>query len=422
MTDSAKQSNSTGSRTRRWTIATAFFAVFVFASAFSIAAAQIALGLSLLMFLASSGWRVWLTFPLPVKRVLTAAGLYIGWLGISSLVNDRPLESLDTMREEWLFLIIPLGVALMTRPGRREFFSNVLAAAILLLSIFAVAQHFTGAYWFSDHGLHTARGSYRLAGFFSHPLTFGNYLAAATLFLAGLMVHLWRELPPRRHLLYLAAVAVGLAAMVLCNSRGPMAAVVVGLVALGLTLRRAWYAVAGALIILLLFAVISPNVAGRFGELLRKDLRTDNPAGRVFIWSTSLDLIGDNPVFGVGPGNFSEEYALRLPTDAPPRDRMGHAHSDFLNIAAVAGLPGLLLYLVVWVVVLRSLWRAWCNKDIPLAARRLSLAAIIGSVTFLASSLTEAVFADEEVRELLMFIWAAGLSAWATLPDRRTES
>ena len=44
--------------------------------------------------------------------------------------------------------------------------------------------------------------------------------------------------------------------------------------------------------------------------------------------------------------------------------------------------------------------------------RRLSLAAFIGSVMFFLTSLIEATFADEEVRQLLMLIWAVGLGIW----------
>jgi len=37
------------------------------------------------------------------------------------------------------------------------------------------------------------------------------------------------------------------------------------------------------------------------------------------------------------------------------------------------------------------------------------------------SSLTEATFADEEVRQLMMFIWAAGLSVWYNEPASSEE-
>ena len=39
-------------------------------------------------------------------------------------------------------------------------------------------------------------------------------------------------------------------------------------------------------------------------------------------------------------------------------------------------------------------------------------AALLASLVFLASSVTEATFSDEEPRALLMFVWAAGLTVW----------
>ena len=70
-------------------------------------------------------------------------------------------------------------------------------------------------------------------------------------------------------------------------------------------------------------------------------------------WQAALGMFRDHPWTGVGLGNYPEAYAQY----ALPRwpDPLGHAHNYFLNIAAEAGLPGLVAYLL-WVAA--GLWVA----------------------------------------------------------------
>ena len=70
---------------------------------------------------------------------------------------------------------------------------------------------------------------------------------------------------------------------------------------------------------------------------------------RFLIWNISLKIIKNNPVMGVGPGNFSimyPEYAAgetgRL---ISAEQRVSNAHNDYLETAAETGIPGLLLFL-----------------------------------------------------------------------------
>jgi hypothetical protein len=49
----------------------------------------------------------------------------------------------------------------------------------------------------------------------------------------------------------------------------------------------------------------------------------------------------------------------------------------------------------------------------------MATASLLGSAAFAVTSLFEATFADEEVRQLLMFVWALGLaSVYQERPER----
>jgi len=389
------------------------FGAFIVFSAFSIALSQITLGLAMV-----TGLALWAVrrprLSLPARKVLSAAALFVVWMVIASLLGDRPWESLGAIREEWLFLIIPLGLLLMDSPASTRRFVTILAATVLLIGLYGITQHFTGLYIFKNHGLHSAADEVRVSGGFSHPLTYGNYLATATLFICGYAATTFRHPGSRLPWLPLAAGICGLIAVALCNSRGPMLSAAIGLVALGLLSRKILYGFAAVGVTASIFVLVSPSVVPEFTKRVERDLNATQPASRLFIWKTAAGVALSSPLSGVGPANFGREYVKHLPPEFSGKSKQGHAHNDFLHIAAIAGMPGLLLFITLFGVVIRQLWRAWRNSSLSPPDRALAIAALVGTITFLATSMTEASFTDEEVRQLLMLIWAIGLSAWTS--------
>ena len=77
---------------------------------------------------------------------------------------------------------------------------------------------------------------------------------------------------------------------------------------------------------------------------------------RMAHWQSALDMWTDHPWLGVGIGNYEPVYArYALPLWPLP---LGHAHNYYLNIAAEAGVLGLLSYLFLWSVALVGAWKA----------------------------------------------------------------
>ena len=130
------------------------------------------------------------------------------------------------------------------------------------------------------------------------------------------------------------------------------------------------------------------------------------------IWGTTLSIIKDKPVFGVGPGNFREAYTVYR-ENRTGRD-LSHAHNDILNAAAESGLPGAGIFLLMWLLVLLYLYNGY--RRCPDGYQRgLLLGSLVASIVFLVMSQFEASFADEEVRLLLMFVWGVGLAVLGNL-------
>lgn len=80
----------------------------------------------------------------------------------------------------------------------------------------------------------------------------------------------------------------------------------------------------------------------RFAELRGQDseyLREEY--SRTILYKEGLRLIAQNPVIGIGLGNFKAVSSLGV-----------YTHSDYLEIAVSSGLPGLLLYLSIYASLL----------------------------------------------------------------------
>ena len=396
-----------------------FFGLFLFCSAFSIAASQISLALCLILFvwlLTQGSTRV----DDSLRPVLFAWSIYLLWLVVSSVVNDNVLRSLSAIREEWLLVILPIGGYLHRRPDWSRRLMLVLGCALLLASAYGIIQHFTGVSLPGSHALHRAGTYWRLSGNFSHPLTYGYYVVTATVFFLVYLIVLRKSIGRWSRSLLAVTVVAGLGASALCNSRGPMLALVVGLAAAGFLVGKwKWIVAITAATVLLLF-VFSPDLPQVFAGRIKNDLLTENQSGRLFIWSNSLKIAGENPAFGCGPGNFPAAYTAQLGPEAKTGS-VGHAHNDFIHQAATGGFPALGLYLVFWAVVLLRLWQTRRRAGETTAAFALSTGALAASAAFLAGSVTEAAIADEELRQVLFALWAAGLSQFSPAPAHEAK-
>ena len=84
---------------------------------------------------------------------------------------------------------------------------------------------------------------------------------------------------------------------------------------------------------------------------------TGQNAARVAIYQANLDIIREHPVLGLGFGRY--RTAARPYYDArPAADRRSHAHSNYLQLAAEAGLLGLAAFMWVFMRALTVGWTA----------------------------------------------------------------
>ncbi|HYN88787.1 MAG TPA: O-antigen ligase family protein, partial [Ardenticatenaceae bacterium] len=181
-------------------------------------------------------------------------------------------------------------------------------------------------------------------------------------------------LASRGTLLAGVAVCAGLMGLGLFFSLSRGAWIGAGLAALAVSMtvsRRALTAsVAGSVAAVLFLALggaalVPPGLRQRATDFLpyigvidirKVTLTPDNFAliERLAHWWAAFGMFGDSPWLGVGIGNYAKAYErYALPLWSEP---LGHAHNFYLNVAAEAGVIGLVAYLLFFGAALAFIW------------------------------------------------------------------
>ena len=391
------------------------FALFAFTCTFSIALAQLSLGLSIALFLIVVFRSRYQPFVASLRWFYLSVGVWIVWLFLTGLLGETPLRSWRLSREEWLFAAVPIGVYLFQDLRRRRIVLSALAVGVGLVGLYGLIQYPTGFNLIPRHTIVPAPGfGFRVLAAFNHYMTFSNFYAVVAAFLTGFTVVAFRSLARGSRYFFAISSILAILMTLLSFGRGAVASLVmVLLIALLLLGRRYARASLIAIAATVVIFIAVPGVTDRYVTDYRKDITLENPGGRLFIWKHSLEVIADHPLAGVGMGNFRSAYAAKLPLGTPENRFYAHAHNDALNVAAIAGVPGLLFFAMMWLVTIGYFWIGFRkSRDRNAMESACSFGALLGSLCFAATSLTEATFVDEEVRQLLMLIWAVGLAGW----------
>ncbi len=214
---------------------------------------------------------------------------------------------------------------------------------------------------------------------------------------------------PRRLGYLVAMVPVGLA-LLLSLSRGAILLGVPGaLLALGWLAGGRWRRITIVVLVVGLVALIPLLRTPRFANMLNPEQGTTG--FRVALWYSSLQMVRDHPILGVGPDNFLYAYRSRyvLPT-AWEEFNLSHPHNVVLDFATRLGLPGLAIF--VWMQVV-FWWRVLPLRraDSP-QVRALGIGIAASMVDFLAHGMVDASYFVVDLAYVYML--AMGVVAWTS--------
>jgi O-antigen ligase len=225
------------------------------------------------------------------------------------------------------------------------------AAGGLLVGLHAARDYGTGNY--TGFGFVTSAGELvgRVSAGFAHPNELGGFLVLIVpLAIAGVFV------ARRARTLYIAGAVVAAIGVYASFSRGAL----IALALVPFVFLRGWRVWLAAPLVAALFLLATPTlVKERFATLTSSGAEM---ATREDIWRVAVNIFENHPVLGVGLGNFPDAYANAplagkqfLPSTIykPPP----HAHDLFLQLMAEQGIIGLLAFLAILFVAIRTTLR-----------------------------------------------------------------
>ena len=340
-------------------VITSWLAAMVARRAIIIPRLPLLLPLVVFIFVLVVSWLSALSLAVSIKETLKWVQILLIYLFVGSTFNEKRVRVTIT-----LILIAGVAAALL---GIYQFFGRVGPEGFL---------------WHTPVGLFM-----RAYGTFQQPNPFGGYLGliaplACALWLTSFSISKrsvgWISKPASgiwqlatNTSIYAAVMVLLVLTILMTWSRGAILGFVAAFVVINVQRsRRA--AIVFLFIVLLLIGLgalqmLPEAVTQRFLDFLPFLSIPDvnavevNPTNfaivqRLAHWTAAWKMFEEHPWSGIGIGNYGVVYPVHAPPAWP--NSMGHAHNYYLNIAAEAGLVGLVAYLGLWIIIFWRTWRA----------------------------------------------------------------
>jgi O-antigen ligase len=219
-----------------------------------------------------------------------------------------------------------------------------------------------------------------------------------------------RLLGDRRIMIAIIAMMIVDVAFVLWGRSGYLALVIMAVAAVTFLARGSWRTKAlaglGVLVCVCLLLGSNAQVRGRVGQALREFQTAGQSAMptslgyRAAFWPTTIRMVRDHPIFGVGTGGFEDGYRPYGQTlSGWQGSETGDPHNQFLKILGEQGLIGLAAFLFF---IFRAL-----TCPAPAPYRQVAAAVLIG---WCATSLANSHFSTF-VEGRLIFFWLGAMLA-----------
>jgi O-antigen ligase len=277
--------------------------------------------------------------------------LFLSWAALSQLWAEAPGEALSAFSQLALNAVLFLIIFTAVRtPTQAIGFVAAFVAGACLDALYGLLYAAPNAY-----------GSTRLGSSISNPNELASILVAALTLSLGLTAVLKRL--PLARLAAAGAAALCAAAIFLTGSRGGLVGLAVALAAF-LVVGARWR---GRFLVVALVVVVAG--VGYYNYVASPDVRAHvsgvgNGTGRLDLWQVGWRMVEQNPIQGVGAGNFpvsSVHYLLQPGAIAEGSYFIGTpkvAHNSYLEVWVELGLVGLTLFVFILGFCLYSALRA----------------------------------------------------------------
>jgi O-antigen ligase len=386
----------------------AYISLLAFAAApqFSIAAANILLGLTALLWLAVViGGRERIEVP----SMFWPLAAYAGATLVSSFYSIDPRVSFWDSRQLLLFAIVPIAYRLM-RGGRSLKAVDIIITAGAIHAVYGIVQY----------GVLDDNINQRVQGVLSHYMTYSGVIMLVACTAAARVM--FRQEDRMWAALVMPALLVALA---LTLSRNAWVGACAGIGTL--LLLRDFRLIALLPVAIGLFIAVAPaRMTERFYSMFSlqnitasdtSEATAQSNRDRLAMIRSGFRIVRDHPLTGVGPDMIIQVYPHYRDPSAV-RQLNPHLHNVPLQIAAERGLPALAMWLWFVVTLLRDFLRLRRRTAFP----SIATAGLASVVAMLAAGMFEHNFHDSEFLMLFLLLVTLPYAADRTPLPARTAA
>lgn len=314
-----------------------------------------------------------------IKKYYYVIAFFVMTMLLSALFSGDIAYGFKRWADMWIWRLMPFII--ITCCIKKEDSLKILKASCLGIAIGILCLIYQGL-----------SGDGRASGFFGHPMTFAGYLCMyLPLFLIGYFENLFgTKYKYVSGLMFLA----GLAALIFNGTRGAWLAVAItsGILLLYYMFRSKRNLIVGIVLIAVSGGLLVNDAAFRHRVSTITNNKYQSNSERLLMWESAWNMFKDHPVFGVGLGQYKDNYQQKYISPKAKEPNLAHAHNNFMQMLAENGIVGFIGFITMFVYIIGRNVRMFLNsKNIY------SLAICSVTITLLLQGLTEFNFGNSAV-------------------------
>ena len=267
------------------------------------------------------------------------------------------MDSFFILFKRWATPILLYFIGLMIVRDKDTFKKVVF---IIMFATFMIALMAIRNYMNAGSG---SLESTRVGGIFEQPNTLGAFFVYNMFFFLGFFLYYWRSF---KYWLLLIPFLACFRGIMVTFSRGAYLAFAFGGYMTTFFKSKALFIVCSAMLFAIVLnpSLLPGGIQYRLGQTFSRgqiistnaEDVTDTSAGkRMLVWKGALQMINDEPLFGFGYGMFPFVIGSYV-----PQIKEMDAHNTYLILAAEMGIPALIVFLLILLLVIKNSW--WLLK------------------------------------------------------------
>lgn len=362
--------------------------IFIFFSFLSIAIGNLFLGIATLIFIIqvinkkvslgesiikySGYWRV--------------ISVFLVAIFLSAIFSGDVLYGLKKWVDMWVWRMMPLVIILCAVKHRTDTI-KILQIAIIGFAVSCCCAIYQGL-----------TGDLRAAAFFGNPMTFAGWLC---IFVPLLFVEaIENKIFNNKRCISILIFILSFFALYYNGTRGAWVSVAIILVLLMLhyAIRNKWALIVSVLVM----ATLSINISSNDYFIKRVSSININHSSnqeRFLMWNSAWNMFKDNPLLGVGLGQYKDQYQNIYVSPLAKEPKLEHAHNNIMQMLAENGIIGAIGFLVMMGYIIFKNFLSWIrSKEV------FSLMVVVSTISLLLQGLTEYNFGNSAVVKVYWFI------------------